>query len=90
MGNTFTWIGGSAYATIASDWSLVFGTGTSPNTGDTAIITAGTVLMPPDFTFGTNVVEIAGTGGIAAALVTSGDGSITLSAGKPFTFIRGK
>ncbi len=83
-GNTFSWIGGIGAGDAGTNWAWVSSTAGSivagpPATGDTAIITAGMVLMPSDATFSSNTIEIAGTGGTAAALQTNGDGSITLN-----------
>jgi len=82
-GNTFSWIGGSASGSIATDWLWLSGPSGSivaiPTTGDTAIVTAGTVLMPLDAALTQNTVEIAGTGGTVAAASFQGDGSITLA-----------
>ena len=84
-GNTFTWTAGAIpnAETLASNWLWIGGSAGSiiagpPGTLDTAIVTVGTVLMKNDATLTGNTVEIAGTGGTAAAVVFQGDGSITL------------
>jgi fibronectin-binding autotransporter adhesin len=68
-GSTFTWIGGSSFATIATNWSPTGG----PGAGDTAIIPSGTVVAQQDAQLHSNTVEIGGTAGATAAISFTGD-----------------
>ena len=65
--NTFTWIGGTSSATLASNWWVGGSSSTigQPGPGDTAIVTVGTVVMPLDATFSSNTLEIGGTASAA-------------------------
>jgi T5SS/PEP-CTERM-associated repeat protein len=83
VGNTFTWTGGSGSVNDPTNWGWISGPAGSvpgpPNSGDTVLVTSGTLNLPLDATLSANTLEIAGTGGTAAALVFQGDGLITPS-----------
>ena len=82
MANTFSWTGGIGSGTIATNWEWIAGSASivaTPSVGDTAIVTAGTVLLPLDNTFSQNTVELGGTAGTVAAIQFQGDSTISLS-----------
>ena len=69
-GKTYTWIGGSSFAAIATNWSP---TGQPKPVGDTAIVPSGTVVSQFDLQLNNNTIEAGGTGGVTAGGIFSGD-----------------
>src|SRR5579863_3115660 len=68
-GKTYSWIGGSSFATITTNWSPAG----QPGAGDTAIIPSGTVVAQFDAPLNSALVEIGGTAGATGAEIFAGD-----------------
>ena len=81
-GSTWSWLGGTGSGSISANWTLVAGAGDpsgTPQAGDIAIITGGTVLTDFGSQLNGNTVEIGGTGGTVAAFSFSGGPTLDLS-----------
>jgi T5SS/PEP-CTERM-associated repeat protein len=81
--STWTWLGGIGAADSPANWTLTSGAGNSngtPQTGDTAIIATGTMLVPLDAQLNSNTLEIGGTAGVTAGGVFTGDALVNYAA----------
>ena len=76
MESIYRWNGQNGQADDPAQWTFVSGPSDNgtPEAGDTAIVTAGSVQMSPDAVLSGNTVEIGGTNG--ATMTFAGDSAI--------------
>jgi T5SS/PEP-CTERM-associated repeat protein len=81
-GSTWIWNGSSASGTDRSQWTLSAGPGNpsgTPEAGDTAIVTSGTVIAPLNTQVNDITLDVGGLGGVPAALLFSGNSNTGLA-----------